>query len=473
MVKDISCPSKSYLVSHQELERLVAHFVADIRQGKARWLFLNYFAPAGFGKTALLEQLWEQYERILPTSFVSVTAFWREDQAFALRDLLMQVICDLDRHLPRRITSLPDSKQFPDKTKLAELIIDLVEDAGDSGEVTLLLFDDYDAMPAEDSHWLESRILSELGKTRAVGVILTSQLELRFLTSFDLRRELKSYELPALSTEAISRSLPQYAEVAAEIRRITGGVPASVEELIRQLEASHIKTGADFRSRKQELIRKYYQTYVRETILQTIPVGMRETILALALLRRFDVMVLRGILPKVLPGYYRGYGAVDYLGLIERVGSQVQWRAQGGYALNQALRLLLQGYVLAEEQEFYKQVNRAAVVLYGELLKREYREYYLVELLYHKLALLKFERDSDLSSIQTKMGQELFQCLNGDEAVLVRETDLDSLRYSLAKDPDLKDYITKDVVLTTPNLIRVHFSRAVLHSEDNLPFRYS
>ena len=57
----------------QERQR-VAEFVENIRAGVANYFFLNFFAPAGFGKTAALEQIWEEYERVLPASFVRITS---------------------------------------------------------------------------------------------------------------------------------------------------------------------------------------------------------------------------------------------------------------------------------------------------------------------------------------------------------------------------------------------------------------
>ena len=95
------------------------------------------------------------------------------------------------------------------------------------------------------------------------------------------------------------------------------------------------------------------------------------------------------ILPAVLPQYYETYSTPEYLNVIEQpLRSWVQWRTQGGYALKSAYRVLLPEYVCTEDPQLHEQVHRAAVALYRELLRAEgYREYYSLELLYHRLVL--------------------------------------------------------------------------------------
>jgi hypothetical protein len=443
--------SRPYALGHQQELKRATEFVENVKAGIATYLLLNFFALAGFGKTALLEQVWARYERVLPASFVRVNSFRREDAPFALCGLLIQIIEQLGLRLPRRIVELPpDYKDSKDEFWLADLLVKLVSGAGEFEKATLLLLDDYDVIPREARRWLEERVLGQLVKTRKTAIILTSESELRF-SQFDLRMRLESCELSSLSAEVVSRALPEYAEFAPAIHRITGGLPIFTQGLIQQMEAAHIATAADFHSRERELLAKYYRIHVRETVLRDVVPDKRETILTLALLRRFDVAVLRGILPKVLPDYYpNDYGTAEYLSLIEDLGSWVRWRRQGGYALNEALRMGLQGYVLLENPGLYEQVNRAAVVFYREWLKKEYREPCLTELLYHELVLLRFENRSLSSSTQDEMAQArigdvLLRYLESESIARIQERDLDSLRNSLLQDEDLKGYISEDV----------------------------
>lgn len=452
----------------RELKR-VADLVENVKAGVANCFFSNFFAPHGFGKTAFLESIWEKYEWVLPTSLVRVTGLPWENQALALSNMLIQLIGDIEFRLPKRITRLPsDYEQSTDKAWLAELVIDLVERAARYEKLTLLLLDDYDAMPNDIRRWFETKVVGQISRTKKIAVIMTSEFELRFTERLDLRMRLESFELSGLTIEAISSSFPQYEGIASEIRRITGGMPVLTRELIQQLENSSVTTDADFWSREQELVKKYYRSHVNETVFQAVNQDIQETMLVLAILRRFDVKVLRGVLPKVLPDHYDGYGTADYLDLIERLGSQVRWRIQGGYALNQALRMVLQGYVLFEKPGLYEQVNRAAIILYRGLIEKEYREDYLVELLYHELALLRVGKESKGSEIQAQIGDELLKHLNSDRIAVLQETDLDSLRNTLRQDPDLKDFVSEDVLLAIQSMIneRIKESRVISFSAE-------
>jgi hypothetical protein len=135
----------------------------------------------------------------------------------------------------------------------------------------------------------------------------------------------------ALSPEPISSALPEeYESIAEDIYGITGGVPELTEEFLKRMEAAHVFNAADFRASKEKLIKKYYRAYIRKKVLKDLAPTMRETVLALAILQQFDVGILKGILPEVLPRYYQNYGTAEYLNLIENMGSWVQWRVQGG-----------------------------------------------------------------------------------------------------------------------------------------------
>ena len=119
-------------------------------------------------------------------------------------------------------------------------------------------------------------------------------------------------------------------------------------EFIRELEERKITTAEDFRAQERGLLRRYYLDHVDQMLSEGFNASTRETVLALSLLRRFDVRVLRGILPKVLPGHYNGHGTIEYIELIERLAGWVYWRMEGGYAVNEAFRMALQGYVRFE-----------------------------------------------------------------------------------------------------------------------------
>ncbi|MDY7079229.1 MAG: hypothetical protein SXV54_20130 [Chloroflexota bacterium] len=442
--------SKLYASSLRlELEHAI-EFVETVKANVAQYLILNLFAPTGFGKTMLLEDLWKKYERILPTSLVRVRDF--QSETFDLCGLLIHVIHDLGDRVPKRVAGLPaDYEDSKDKEWLAERLLLLVSGARDFEKATLLLFDDYDYLPENIRRWFESEILTPLVKAKSAAMILTSERGVRF-NAFDLRMRLESRELSSLSTGAISEALPEYNGIAGEIHRISGGVPLLTEELVKQLRAAEV-TVTDFRSRRQELVREFYRTHLKETIFKNTPQEIQETILVLALLRRFDVKVMGRILPIVLPRYYETYTTPEYLNLIERpLKSWAQWRMQGGYALKSAYRVLLPEYVWTEDPNLYEQVNRVAVASHRGLLKTEgYREYYLLELLYHRLVLDRIEGKD--RAAETRLGDELQKYLGDEDAASIQAVDLDALRNSLKQDIDLKDYVSEGILRMIQDLI--------------------
>jgi len=112
--------------------------------------------------------------------------------------------------------------------------------------------------------------------------------------------------------------------------------------------------------------------------------------------------------------------------------------------------MMLQGYALTVKPDLYKRANRAAVILYQGWLESEYREHYLIELLYHVLVLYRAEKGYGLFPVQdemsqAKVGNELLEYLTGDVGRRLQDVELDALRNSLEQDPDLKTYVSEDV----------------------------
>ena len=346
-----------------------------------------------------------------------------------------------------------DYTAWTNEQQLVELLLSFVSGAKDFEKVTLLLVDDYDFIPEEQRRWLQEHLLSPTSRQGKVAIVLTSEIELGFTENFELRMRLECRALTSLDPEAISRALPEYKGIAGEIHRITGGLPLLTEQFVEQLEALHVKNLPDLQAHAQELIGKYYRAYVEDKILADIAPDIRETFLILSLLRRFDIKVLREILPELLPETYQSYSTVDYLDLIDRLRPWVEWRRQGGYALNPALRLILEGYVWAIRPELYKKVNRAAEIMYRGWLKeqsKEYREHYPIELLYHVLALHRAEKGNGLFPVldemsQAKVGNELLKWLSEGSGQSLKGEELDELLQSLDMDQNLRNYITEEV----------------------------
>jgi hypothetical protein len=435
----------------------IEEFIEAIKALISNLFFLNFFAPEGFAKSYILDKTWEKYERTLPVSLVQVKNYIQDNKSFLLSDLLQKILADLEERLPRRVVNLPIGyRQVTNEAQLAEYLVHQVENIQGTEKVVLLLIDDYDLMPDDASRWFESAVLGPLVRTRKVGTILTSKFELVFNDEFDLRMRLDRYEVSSLNIEAISRSFPKYQGVASEIYMLTGGMMNLTRNLVQELENSKITPG-NFHEYERELMQKYYQQFIEQFILLQYPdKKIRDTLLVLSLLRRFDSRMLENILPQAMPEYYDPSNLTNYyIDLIQSMGNNIQWRSQGGYTIIQALRMALQGYVRFTKPELYKKVNMAAIGHYRDLLKHDYREYYLVELIYHEIIFHRFEKGLGLFPLQEKVGTELAEYLNGDSAALVREDDLDALRNSLKQDPDISMYVSDEALKTIDLQIRV------------------
>lgn len=440
---------------NREFQR-IDEFIDNIKSGAADFLFLNFFTPEDEVKYYLLARTWQKYERIIPMTLVRLRDYTQDNGDFQLSKLLLKIVQDLSERLPRRIVDLPtDYERISNEVQLAELLIHLVENAREVEKAIVLLVDGYDSMPANISRWFEGAVLGPLVRTRRVGAIFSSNFELVFNDEFDLRMRLDRHEVSGLSADDISRSYPEYQGIASEIYLLTGGMMKLTSGFVEALKNSQI-TVSTFHEYQQELMQRYYHELVEQIILPQYEPKVQETLLVLAILRRFDIRVLEYTLPKVMPHYYDNSNMADYyIELIKSLDSNVQWRAQGGYTLRQALRMVLHGYALFKKPELYKNVNLAAINLYRELLHENYREYYLLELIYHEVILHRFDKGYGLFPIQEKVGKELEDYLNGESAALVREEDLDLLRNWLKNDPDLEMYINEEAIKSIDRQIRV------------------
>jgi hypothetical protein len=462
---------KIYSIIYEEARRQerdrVREFIDQIKNDiSGAPFFLNIFAPSGFGRTAFLELIWKDYERVLPSSFIHAGKF-REKNNTNIRELLLDIIHDLVESLPKRGTFLPSDYVARNEEDLAYIVINLVRRSRDYEKVVLLLVDDYDLIFEEQRRWLQGNVLSPISQTGKVAVILSSETEIRFTENFELRMRLACRELESLDPETMSRVFPKYENIVKEIYDITGGLPTPTEKFIEQLEISNITSASDFQSHAQNLTQTYYRSYVDQNILGNIESNLRETILILSLLRRFDVKVLREILPDLLPKLYNKYGTADYLDLIDRLRPWVQWRRQGGYTLNHALRLMLEGYILTLRPELHKKVHQILEILYSKWLKEEYSESNFIELLYHLFSSHKTEKtkkpiSEQIKIYESKISGKLQAYLQEDGGRQLNADELDSLRNSLDQDDDLKRYIPEE----SRNLFREMINQRIIETNE-------
>lgn len=357
---NIEVYSKVYETAHQQERQYVQKFIRNIKNGKVGVpLFLNLFAPKGFGKLAFLEQIRDEFKKILPTSLVRIGDFFDqgENEYFGLKHLLVHIIRELVECLPNHlVTFSSDYENWTNVEQLAELVNTVASIIYDYEKVMLLLIDDYDTMPNEYQRWFQNQVLSPISQMEKVAVLLTSETELRLTENFELRMRLESQKFSSIDVDTINLALPENESIAGYIYAVTGGMPKLVEELTQEFKRAGAKTSDDFIDQSRES----YLAYLEKNLLVDLSADTREALLILSLFHRFDVNILKKVLPALDPESYLNYSTMDYLDLIDRLRPWVEWKREGGYALNKSIKLTLQSYVSTNQPDLYQNVSQVA-----------------------------------------------------------------------------------------------------------------
>ena len=442
--------TKRYIRYGTDLD-VVHKFIEDARmEVTGAHSILNVYAIAGFGKSDFLTKVKEEYRRKLPTTLVRVTDFSGGEQegGYRLDRMLRRMITDLQNGLPAwaqldlGVTEL---------AALADQLDTATHYAVENDKFALVLVDDYDRLPPGTRVLFDEVVLSRLvKKPRQAVVILTSERELTFTDRLDLKVCLKTYPLSRFTEDDIKTTTPQYAELAEEIFKWTGGLSELVEFLIQELGKRSIGTLEEYHAHEEELLKGAYREHANRIALGDLPEPARQSMPVLSLLRRFDVSTLRSILPQIISDF-KPYTTRQYLELIDQLGSRVQWRDEGGYALDDALRIVFSNYERAYDPVTYKKVHRVAERMYEEWLqeKQRYRDYYVREMLYHRLAQETLSPEADFPGLVQLVSGILLEYIRGERTPGPCDSgDIDELRTfkeSLEQDGDLNKFISSEV----------------------------
>ena len=441
-------PAKKHVRYERDLD-FVRRLVKDVEAGIGDvHPILNIHAIAGFGKSDFLAKVKEDFQRKLPTTLVRVTDFSGEEQegGYRLDRMLRRMIADLQNGLPAWAQLDLEVTELASRTDQLEMAVHY---AVENDKIALILVDDYDRLPPGTRILFNEAVLSRLVKKseRAV-VILTSEQELSFTDRLDLKVHHKTRPLSRFTEDDIKTTTPQYAELAEEILKWTGGLSELVKFLIQELGKHSIGTLEDYHAHEKELLKGAYREHVDEVAFSNLPEPARQAMPILSLLRRFDVSTLRSILPQIIPDF-ESYTTRQYLELIDQLGSRVQWRDEGGYALDDALRTILSNYERVYEQPTYRKVHRVAELMYEEWLQDRYRDYYLREMLYHRLAQETLSPEADFPGLVQLVSGILLEYIRGERTPGPCDSgDIDELRTfkeSLEQDGDLNKFTSSEV----------------------------
>ncbi|RLI83606.1 MAG: hypothetical protein DRP01_08955, partial [Archaeoglobales archaeon] len=296
-------PAKKYTRYERDLG-LIHSLIRDAEAGIGEvHPILNVYAIAGFGKSKFLMMVKEEFERKQPTTLVRVTDFDFEGEeqegGYRLDRMLRRMIADLQDGLPGWARSDLEITKLVD---LADQLEMMAHYAVENDKTALVLIDDYDRLPPGSRVLFDEAVLSRLvkGPERAV-VVLTSEQELTFTDRLDLKVHLKTHPLSRFTEDDIKTTTPQYAELAEEILKWTGGLSGLVKFLIQELGKHSIGSLEDYYAHEEELLKGAYRKHVDEVVFSNLPEPARQAMPILSLLRRFDVSTLRNILPQIIP----------------------------------------------------------------------------------------------------------------------------------------------------------------------------
>ena len=170
----------------------------------------------------------------------------------------------------------------------------------------LLIVDDYDLIPSDERKQIEDWVLSRLIKLSIRSVaVLSSQQPLEFNNRLDVTSRLYPFELKGVNVQDIENVLGKpYEQWAPYIQKLSNGLPRLVELLVQEVHRnpnSPKSVGATIMD-LPESYREDYRVKLRQVSFSKSPdIDERvvEALDTLSLLRRFDVSILRNLLPII------------------------------------------------------------------------------------------------------------------------------------------------------------------------------
>jgi hypothetical protein len=321
-------------------------------------------------------------------------------------------------------------------------------------EPIVLLFDETERVDHALMNWIEDWVIEPLSKRERCLIVLTGRRPQRW--KFEVRRHLVSQELGPFDDTAVadlfevnSRYPEQFSKLSGlsnEVRQMTGGHPLASILVLRYLEKS-VEAGQDvevehFPTYKPNLLNDLVHGFVETYAFRDIDsVELVSACRVLALLRQFDVILLRAVLKNFVPSFanYRSLAFSNVLTELRKTQLVVWDNERKGYALDITLRRVLSEYTYQNQPELYADVNRTALEVYRDWIQRasDNLAVYVAEAVYHRACLNRVSEESvDLVQFLKELLAEYAQ---SDPEVRIRA--LNRVREELDNDAELDELI--------------------------------
>lgn len=281
----------------------------------------------------------------------------------------------------------------------------------------VLLFDNTDRTNSQVMDWLEESVISPLIRTDRVLAVFAGRSPVRW-KRFEVRRRVLQHKLQPFDKGQTSTQIQKYKKLSDKIIGLTFGHPygnAQVAESVYSLEtrAQETITEENFDTYRVQLMNELTNVLIDRHIMRDVPPELKQALRIISILRHFDVNALRVILTKFLSPQFGGKGGSYYLSMVARMveTTLVEWDSvRKGYAIDLSVRRMLALHLQLNEQDLYLAINREAINLYKEWIERiaENRSGFIIEYIYHRSNVLKIENKP-----QDKIGEELAGELTG------------------------------------------------------------
>lgn len=275
------------------------------------------------------------------------------------------------------------------------------------------LFDSTELLSSATLSFLEEEVIAPLAQKGRCIFVFAGRAELHW-RRFEVRRRVYTEKLEPFEPGIIEKQIgnetahaEEMAELSAQIYHLTGGLPFGNFVVARKLsklaDEGKPLTPQTFSGHEPELIDALIKEVMNDLVFKHIPEELIEAYYVLALVRQFDLILLRRLLSKFVKAY-ADYPINAYGGILGKLNATylINWDdKRKGYCVDPALRHILNKQTQLHNPARYIDVNREALSVYQDWIKRvtDYRSIYIVEALYHEACLACVEGQGDYSQL--------------------------------------------------------------------------
>lgn len=417
---------------------------------------INFSGLDGSGKTWFLQWLYHEYQNQKHTHCCFLKAEDVKSPAEVSPEALFKkVLRDLSEdadYTPPPNLNILEQSTIPELEAHLEHFLRALDESGD--RKILLLIDDYEQFPSHLGEMLEKYVLWKMVKCKCALTVLTSRAndvtnrsQFIFQHKGCLRIHTHYRELTNFTYQDVSGQYQEYIKCIPQILRVTAGLPICVEHLIEQVQQRHVKTDSEFMEHEKEFVSLNYESPVKNRVLAEVKPEMQEVICILSIPRRFNIGVMKSLLPKIMPEKYQQCLDVNYLDLAQSLGDPSLWNlVRNAYSIREPVRRILSYYMALLDTKKFSEINEELLHVYEQQINSpSFKVHEYVEYLYHRLnrTRLSIGAETPRETISQRFFEDVEtvfkQCVEKNMSI----DELNELRMMLEADQDMWEYLSE------------------------------